>query len=91
MYVEEIIGESRREIVFGNFLDENILQIPIVVVVFGSVASLVLLIVILILVSNRTRGKISILLDNKKEQRNSFLFSSTMESMYNSNDYYRHY
>lgn len=61
---------SVEEICLGC-LDESVLKIPIAVVVIGSVASLLFLIVILILTSNRERGKIQIYF--QEEENNGFI------------------
>ncbi len=53
MYVEKIYNKK----IFIYLLDQNITEIPIIVVVLGCAGGLLFLIDILILVSNRTRGK----------------------------------
>lgn len=59
-------------------------------VVIGSVAGLVFLIVTLILVSNRDRGKIEIYFrDGRRKEIDSF--SSTMEDLYDCKHCHNHY
>ncbi len=58
MYVKKILIFLIKKILFFCvFLDRNILQIPLAVVILGCIASLLLLIGILILLSSHARGK----------------------------------
>lgn len=58
--IQCMLIRKKKSISFNNFsslLDQDILQIPLVVVIIGCIASLLFLINILILVTNRTRGE----------------------------------
>lgn len=44
--------------ILSFYLDQDIVQLPLIVVILGSVASILFLIDILIIVSNRAHGKL---------------------------------
>ena len=57
MYVKDILRLFYKTKNFFFVLDQDIIKLPLIVVVIGCVASILFLVQVLILVSNRQRGR----------------------------------